>query len=596
MRRLELLVCVAATLGWGCRGTVVDHVPLDIALPGAPECHASIGPITLTALGDFPTSDRVVAQIDGRGAPIDPITRFPSSVLAFAVSAHAPSAGWDAFGWAMRASVTDDPALVMRPLGLSCPLADPEARLPIGAGIAVLDEARVMFVGGLDERGEAMRRVAILHVREERVELPRVDHVIPIAFAAATLVPEGDAVLVAGGAARQGGDPAQTWERIPLNGGAATFGSLVVPRRDHGAIAVDVGRVHGVLLVGGSDGSRALRSIEWVDPTSDGGDVMRASLAFPRVSPLLVQLDASHIAVVGGLDEPGGRPVASIEVLDVAHDSIRTLSVALGAPDWIAALPSGRVAWATTTTLSIVSPREERIDTAAVAPSVLDPVAVGLGSGRVLLEGHRADGGRLGYLIDPGAGTVTALATSRVPRDMVALFDGATLELAATGASVRRDERLTPFDSPPPSYLFAADRAALALDASARWTTSGGVLEVHAGFDDARLDVPVLRLRDFEALLDGVGSYDVVLTGEHLETLATISVTDAAVSLGACTVSRAADARVRIARTSEGSLVIGSEAGATVACHALDHALRVGIGIVAHQGASLRSLALTRDL
>jgi len=109
--------------------------------------------------------------------------------------------------------------------------------------------------------------------------------------------------------------------------------------------------------------------------------------------------------------------------------------------------------------------------------------------------------------------------------------------------------------------------------------------------DGARLDVPVLRLAHLEATLDADGAYDVVLTGDTLETLATVSVTDAAIAVGACTVARGAG-RVRITVAGPG-IEIGTVDGARVTCPmALDG--RVGVGLVAHIGAVLRSLALAR--
>lgn len=587
----------ALTLGWGCRGVVVDHQPVEMTLPTAPDCREPIGPITLTALGDFPTTDADVALLDGSGADLDPITRFPSFTLAFSASTRATSGRWDAFGWASRAGIDAPITIVMRPLGLSCPIADSEARLPDGAALAVLDETRVMFVGGLDEAGQATRRVAILDVRDEHVDLPAVARVIPIAFAAATLLPAGDAVLVTGGASSRSGEGRDTWERIPLDGGMATFGALDQRRRDHGAIVIDAGAVHGVLLVGGtSDGHDALDSIEWVDPTTDTGGVLTAHLAVGRVAPLLVQLDGTHVGIVGGRDAVGAA-VTTIEVLDVAHDSVspRMFTPALATPDWIAPLPSGRIAWAAGGSLRVVSVDPAFADVVGTVPIVADAVAVALASGRVLLEGGLTTGTRQGFVIDPGVGTTTPVATSRVPRRSLLLPDGTVLELAATASSARRDERLTPFDTPPPMFLFAADRGTLALDAAPHWSVSSGALAPVA--PDARLDIPVLRLRHFEAVLDATGAYDVLLTGEHLETLALVTVTDDTVSLGTCSVPRQGARHVRIARAVDGSLAIGTVEAGSAACgtSGIDPHARVGLGIVAHSGA-LRSLALTRDL
>jgi len=591
VRRFLLFVCLTAAFGSGCRESIVDHVPIDIALPGAPECRDVLGPMTLTALGDFPTTDRVVALLDSSGAMLEPITRFPDETLAFSISGRA-STGRQLFGWATRASLAVDAALVVWPVGLSCLVADPEAHAPVGAAVVAIDQARAMFVGGLDESGNATRRIAILHTRRERVELPAVaQRASMTAFGTATLA--GDAVIVSGGALRDGGDAQLACERIPLDGSALGFGSLRVARRDHGAIGVDLGGARRVLLVGGSNGRSALASMEWLDPATCTGDMLDSVLATPRVAPLLVQLDANHIAIVGGTPSGGGAILPTLEILDFVHDARVSVGVSLPVPTWIAALPSGRIAWAAASRLQIVSPADAWVADAGTVPTVEGPVATGLLDGRILLEGHRSDGMRLGYVIDPGAGTTTPVATSRVPDRLLPLLDGTTLEIATLGVSLRRDDHLTLFDGPPPTFLFATDRDVLALDASSRWTSGADGLSPTS--DGARLDIPLLRFRQLEAQLDASGSYDVLLTGEHLEALATIAVTSARVSIGACAIMRTEGAtHVRVARI-DGGVSIGDD-HAQVSCPlAIDAGTRVGVGIVAHTGASLRSMALTRD-
>ena len=553
--------------------------------------------MSLTALGDFPTRDLEVVQLPAGGAPLSPVTQFATGTLA--LSATAPNASGSArtFGWASLTSLAMDASLVLRPVGVSCPLADPEARLPIGAAIAVIDEARVMFVGGLDASGLATRRIAVLHTREETVELPSVARAVPIAFAAATLVPGTDQVLVSGGASVDGGAGRDTWESIRLDGGMAGLGALDGPRRDHASIAATIRGVPGVLLIGGTDGRSLVRTIEWIDPVSGTGRVLMSRLGTLRTSPILVPLDDHRIAIVGGVDETG-RAATAIEILDVAADHMASLSLSLTAPDWIAPLPSGRLAWASAGSLAIVALREAQvIASVAALPTVVTPLAVATPRGHVVLEGRASDGSRVAFVIDPGTGSVAPTSASRVPRGLVAVPGGTTLELAASGASIRLDDEVTPFDSPPPTYLFAADRARLALDAARQWAATAGTLSPAAGVDAARLDVPVLRFAHFEALIDATGAYDVVLTGEHLETLATVAVTDTMVQYGTCSFARApTDGRVRIERGLTNSLRVNTEHGSLGCFTQHDAALRVGIGIVAHTGAALRSLALQRDL
>jgi hypothetical protein len=579
-------LCVA-----GCRGAVLDHVPLLIRLPGAPACRVAIGTTSLTALGDFPTRDVDVVPLDPSDATWSPITQFPRATFALSASAPSLDGSTRAFAWSTLASLAADDALTLRPIGLSCPLADPEARLPTGVAIALVDESRVMFVGGLDDGGQAMRRVALLHVRDESVELPAAAHMVPTAFAAATAIASAGVVVVSGGATSATGAARDTWESLGFDGGMATLGALAGPRRDHAALACALGGAEGALLIGGTDGASATPSIEWIDPVRGETRVLSSRLAAPRLHPTLVSLDASHIAIAGGID-PHGVGVVVIEVLDLAADAIRSLAVRLSAPDWTVALPSGRIAWAAGGSLSVVDVAGERAFADVMPlPAVLEPVAVATPTGRIVLEGHAPDGSRLAFSIDVGAATTTPLAASRVPHALVALADNATLELAASGASIRIDDAVTPFDSPPPQYLFASDRTALALDSASSWSVTSGALA--PSIDDARLDVPVLRFARFDAIIGATGSFDVVSTGDHLEPLATVNVTDDAITMGSCEVRRgASDGFAHVFRDASG-VVAGTEHGAAT-CRSAIAAARVGIGIVAHTGASLRSLTLAR--
>lgn len=585
----------------GCGETVVDHVPLVLTLPEASECRGPAGPITLTALGDFPTTEGLVIQLDPSDPSPDAITRFASSSLAFSASAPAATGAWTAFGWATRSSILREPTLVLRPVGRSCPLGDSEARQPEGAAIASIDESRLVIVGGLDDNDRASRRIARFDVRRERVEVMRVEQSTTIAFASAALVPEGDAVLVTGGAGSRNGDGGDTWERIPLDGGAATFGSLDARRRDHTSLAVD-GAVHGVLLLGGTGaGGELVETVEWVDSAHHTGGVLGASLTPGRRAPHAMLLDGSHVVVAGGVDG-SGHLVGDASVLDLDAEVITPLPVPSCAPDWIGLLDDGRVLWCATcadparggavrTTVSVVLPRTREVAERIVdVPVVLDPVTTALPSGRLLVEGHRGDGTRQAFVVDVGAATVASAATSRLPRSLVTLADGTTVELAIAGASVRRDERGTPFDAAPPSYVFTLDLDAFALDAATRWTPTTDGLGTASGVSRARLDLRLLRLARFSATLSASGSFRVLLTGAHGEASATLGPAGMAAPLdcrfpegeGDLTIARSGDA-ISITR-----------GGATGGCLVPELPERVGIAIEADAGATLRSLAVVR--
>ncbi len=362
------------------------------------------------------------------------------------------------------------------------------------------------------------------------------------------------------------------------------------------------GPVHGVLLLGGAGaGGELVESIEWVDPTHDAGGVLAALLAPGRRTPLAALLDASHVVVAGGSDA-SGRLVADASVLDLDAETLTPLAVPSCAPDWLGILGDGRVVWCATcadpamggavrTTVSVVLPRTGEVAERIVGvPVVLDPVTTALPSGRLLVEGHRGDGTRQAFVVDVGAATVVSAPTSRLPRSLVTLSDGTTVELAIAGASVRRDERGTPFDAAPPSYLFALDRDAFALDAATRWAPAADGLSAASGVSRARLDLRLLRLARFSATLAASGGFRALLTGEHGEARATISVASVAAP-GDC---RVPDGEGELSIVRNGDAISLTRDGASGGCVVAGLPERVGIAIEAEAGVTLRSLAVAR--
>lgn len=585
-----------ATLALGCADVVVDRVPLALRFPTAPECTPAAltaGALRVTALGDFPTQNAALVELDADGR-VHALSSFSAATRALSASSADPS--WPAFGWSSVESLASAPSIVLRPVARSCVLGDPEAALPTGAAVVVVDEATVAFFGGLDERGTATRRVALLHVRDERVSLPSATLHDRTAFGTATLAADGATVLVAGGAASDGGEVRDVLERFSLVGAASRFGQLSTPRRDHAALRIDAGAMHGVVLVGGSDGSGTLTSLEWIDDDAPNGRALPFSLHVGRLAPLLVPLGPARFAVVGGR-AMDGTPRAAVEIVDVARSASTEVSVPLGAPEWLAALPGGRVAWAAAGAVTVIAlDRGEVLTTGAAPPVAQHPVAIGLPDGRVLVEGRLTDGTRTASFVDVGSGTTVAAPSTRVATALVALPDGETLELAPSGASIRRDDALSPFDAPPPRYLFASDRASLALDASSQWTIADAALAAAA--DGARVDVPVLRLARLAATLDAGGDVALVLTDALGAAAASVAVTEGALVVrradgsSACTAPHASGAVLALRR--DGASVSFGDETASTSCAIPDLPERVGIAVVASRGAALRSLALAR--
>jgi hypothetical protein len=64
--------------------------------------------------------------------------------------------------------------------------------------------------------------------------------------------------------------------------------------------------------------------------------------------------------------------------------------------------------------------------------------------------------------------------------------------------------------------------------------------------------------------------------------------------VGACSASLVPGANLHVARAADGSFAVGPLSGCA-ALDGLDPQARVGLGVVAHAGSALRSLALTRN-
>ncbi len=583
----RLIGALLALSSLACASVDPDRVGATLRLPSAPDCRPPmLSTLSVTALGDFPTTDATVENLVVGGTTRE-LSRFPTSTLA--LSARASTATWDGFGVASVSELRVLPELLVLPLGRSCAIADPEARLPRGGAIMVLSESSVFVAGGLDERGLATRRLAILEVRSERVELPAPTLLNPTAFASASFVPGGESLLVAGGASGETGEVRDTWERVSLLGEPRSFGALRSPRRDHAAIAVSAGALRGVLLVGGSDGARVLDTLELVDVDGGTSRSLSARLTIPRRAPSVVALSALAIAVFGGETE-GGVLAPGIDVLDLEAESIAAVAGSLGGAEWAVALPDGRIAASVAGRVQIALHGALGVADAGDAPAISSPVAVALATGRVLVAGRGAHGERLAMLFDPSTGVSGTASVSPVPTRMIAMPDGTTLALDERGASIRRDDRVTAFDSPRPMFLFADDRGELSLDASSRWSVDGDALVALA--EGARIDVPVLRFRALAVEVDASGSVSLALVDDLGGLAALVAIDEVSASIGECLVVRTSGDPVRVTRRDAG---VDLEAdGALASCAVPDLPHRVGIAVVASMGARLRSLSLSR--
>lgn len=167
-----------------------------------------------------------------------------------------------------------------------------------------LPTGEILVVGGLDPASEdpVLRTAEILDPRTGAVSrlphrpAPRID-------SSATTLPSGLLVL-AGGSEYVGDEWRQTGVTEvfdPWTKGLWRARSLRDPRADHGAVALDDGRV---LVAGGHDGPHMLASVEIFEPLYERW-VLGPSLPRPRQQFTMAKLPGGRVLVAGGLEGNG---------------------------------------------------------------------------------------------------------------------------------------------------------------------------------------------------------------------------------------------------------------------------------------------------
>lgn len=569
----------------GCAAPPDALAGVRLHLPRATGCQpTSLASVRIVALGDFaPLGERVV-----EGDPAMPISidRFPADTLALAVTGRGGT--WSGFGLVRIDETTLDTGrdVLLLPVGVPCPVGDPELRAPIGAATAELPDGSLVIVGGLDDdTGRGTRRVVRLEAGREVADVEAVVPQNRIAFASATAI-GGTRVLVAGGASAADGEVRDNVEILDLDGDAHPVAIFPHARREHAAVLVD----DVVVLVGGRDESGVLGSIERVVLDPLGAETARARLVHARRNPIVVVRADGSLVVAGGRDDEGD-PIASIEIVSADLGSSEEVSLGLPPPRYVVVLPGPRLLWGG---VGDVADRETFIVTLdgeiAVAPVELEPtpdddvIGVALADGRAFLSG-RSRGLIVTSLVDPATQTVTAVASSREPGVRVALHDGVVLELDETGAAMRRESVLHELGAPPASWQLPADQSLLLLDAPGRWLAEAGAEPgLRALSEGARIDVPALRLARFALRVRVVGAAEILLTSDA-GALASVELgTD--VGIGTCRAARASE--IVIVRDGDAIELAGTR------CTLPDLPARVGVAIRAGDGAVVRSIALER--
>jgi hypothetical protein len=582
-----------------------------LKLQQLPACaFAAATGLTVQALGDFPTRS---AQLDpGRDAlSLDSFPLDTHELRIEARFAHAPGKP-TATGLLTLLPPLSARSVLLLPQGTPCVLGDPLAVALPGAAVVALPDGAVLIAGGQGTDGIALSSVLRLPAGAQLVEQVADGMLLRRAYATATAA--GELVMIAGGAADDRGSAQDTYELFDSLSGqfvaARSRKLLSGPRMQHAAARLPDGRV---LLVGGraQPFGPALESAELIDVATGERLAItgRRALRDGRVAPQLLVLDSGDVLVVGGYDATGAA-VTSVERFDPRARSFTRLALQLSNHAEVLAspLPGGRFAWfgcdagkapGCSLTLQLPSVGDFTslalpLDFAARAPGGLSELQLlTLPDGRLLVTGREpsASVAHRAFVIDPSTAELSQRDATRVPSVLLRASDGTLVELDAFGASLRREESVSRYDSPSQDLLAAGGRW-LALDTPSHWQRSSQGLRALS--ESARIDLVALRFVDVRAELDVDGVASVVWSAEPGTALAdtTVTLDHGAVSAAGCKATLPTGQPLTLEHHGT-QLQLGSSAGATL-CTLRVAAGPIRLAFTANNTTLLKSLKVTR--
>lgn len=584
---------LVASLLAGC-GAPAAPTTIDVRLSSALGCRPTqIDSARIEVWGDFLLRDEHVVPQSGTA----PIARdgWPSATEALFVSLSGGGSGGSFVGRGVVSAPLDtlEASVLMLPSDRACPLPDPEVRLLPGVSIAALPGGALLFVGGLDGRGLAQRRVLLLGAGDELGNMELATPFNAVVFASVTPVAARE-VLVAGGAAEEGGAAIDTFERLSLDdapGAPRRVGTLARGRREHAAILLSDG---AVLLVGGADRTGLLDVIERIDADGTVGRLLGARLRTPRTRATLVERSDGSVIIAGGVDASG--PSSALELLSPSGVSLEALSLGQPPARAVLALPGPRLLWiGTDGSVSIVL-LQDVIARVELGLTLRAGTAVSTPSGEVLVHDEVTEE----LVLIARDLTSRRVPSSRRGEALVVTSDGTFLELDAAGGSRFRPSVVSPFSPPPSSFQFPLDAPLVALDAPIRWREGmieGGLGALIADQDGASLEVPVLQMRAFSVELRTRGAGTLWLTappalGAFATRVLAIPFDDERASIGDCEIDRAAGAPLIVTRDGDAITVEGG--AGSIGCEA-SIPDRVGVGLSLAAGAAVSTIRIARQ-
>lgn len=598
------LVSIVSALGCDPAPEVTT---LPLALRELAACPlAAPSSLRVTALGDFPS---LSASIDPR-APSTAFESLPTTTRELTVQALGDDGGGFGRRVLLAADGGDAPLLVVPP-SRSCPLADELVRAPEGAAVAALPSGGVLIAGGRESGSAASSNVQLLGEGRETGETVPDGMFLRRAYASASAW--DGAIVIAGGIADLRGAAHETYERYDVAAGrfaaSASDDKLQQARMQHAAVAVGA----ELLLIGGrseADGS-PLSAAELLDPGQHSSQLLDGDhgLRVARVAPAAFTLDSGTTLVLAGTDA-GGGVIGSIERYDPDQRSFELWAqdLPVHAEVVVAALPGARVAWlgcdvgpGASCALSVLFERMAGFDRELVplpfdqlAPNGLhDLRLLALSAGTLLLtaaDDSDPNTSRRAFVVDPSAGQLAQIDSSRVPSRLLSLTSGEIVELDAAGASLRAAEPIGRYDSPT-GNLLGEDASYVVLDASGHWQRDADGYTAQG--DDARIDVPRLRFDALQVELESAGDFQLIWSDAAPEQQLGPRVVGSQLQLGDCRAELPDGARLVLTRRAS-QLTAATARGATL-CTGAAPSGQLGVGVRASAGTRLRWLSVARD-
>lgn len=314
-------LCGLHAIALTCCGGCGKSQPRAVTVNEPVACPApSTAQALFQATGDFPLEPEQAISLVSVGAPLPSLPAATRSVIAEVGSSEGVS--------------LVDPAgpvdVLVLPNQEACPLSGavnpPISATGPGATFGAIDAHHALLVGGASADAPSVIDLGTGVVQIVSRSLVYLRNL-------ASVTPFGAGALVAGGESPSGlgsTSPApftaEVYEPEAAGGVGGFTQSLIYLagfRANHGAVELTTGET---LLIGGTDGTAALSSLEYVRPGATTSVRLELALSAPRVAPTVFRLPTGKIFVGGGFDETG-VPVPSVEWLDADHLILGTSSV-----------------------------------------------------------------------------------------------------------------------------------------------------------------------------------------------------------------------------------------------------------------------------